>query len=274
MTFVLGVPSFLRSLPPLLLAALLIGMPPTLLGQVKEELELDDPPRKDAPAAAPSSADISAAVGRIAKRTNQFRIGKGLSALQPDEKLNATAQDFADFMARTGKYGHLANGQRPSERAVDHGYEYCIVAENIAYRFRSTGFTTEQLAKQFFTGWKNSDEHRKNMLDPDVTEFGLAVSRQDGSPTYFAVQLFGRPKSKAIRFQVRNELDAAVKYTVNRRGEDKTFSLPGRATRIHQRCRPTRLSLTDSDTAVQVEHETEYAVVRSKDGKRQLVRRK
>lgn len=36
-------------------------------------------------------------------------------------------------MAKTGKYGHAADGRKPAERAAAHGYEYCIVRENIAY---------------------------------------------------------------------------------------------------------------------------------------------
>ena len=86
-----------------------------------------------------------------------------------------TAQAFADYMARTDRYGHTADGNQPSDRAKARGYDYCIVLENIAYAFNSEGFTGEKLAGQFVTGWQNSPGHRRNMLDPDVTETGVAV---------------------------------------------------------------------------------------------------
>lgn len=261
-----------RHLACLLGAGLLLGAPSLLPAQSVEERDVDEPAEDRSAAAAEALADIPATVRSIAAKTNRFRERQGLPPVHPNEQLNVTARDFADFMARTGKYGHLADGQRPSERAAEHGYDYCIVAENIAYRFRSTGFSAEELAKRFYRGWKNSPEHRKNMLDPDVTEFGLAVARKGDSPEYFGVQLFGRPKSKSITFRLINELDDEVKYTVDRRGDEKTFSLSSRTTRIHRRCRPTTISLADSDTVIKVENEARYAVVRSEDGKHQLRR--
>ena len=45
-------------------------------------------------------------------------------------------------MARTGKFSHSADGSEPAARAKRFGYEYCIVAENIAYIFSSEGMAT------------------------------------------------------------------------------------------------------------------------------------
>jgi hypothetical protein len=129
-----------------------------------------------------TSPELSAAEKMILSQTNAFRKQQQLDALKPNAKLNETAQDFADFMARTGKYGHTAAGKRPSERVGNHGYAYCLVAENIANQFRSTGFTADGLAKAFVSGWRNSPEHRKNMLDPDVTDIGVAIARRSDSP--------------------------------------------------------------------------------------------
>jgi uncharacterized protein YkwD len=50
-------------------------------------------------------------------------------ALSP--QLMEAAQDFAKFMASTDKYGHIA-GSRPAAWAKQHGYNYCIISENIA----------------------------------------------------------------------------------------------------------------------------------------------
>jgi uncharacterized protein YkwD len=255
-------------------AGLMIIFPSEVLGQMSEERDRDEPPA-ERPAGVPeeTSPELSAAEQMILSQTNAFRKQQQLDALKPNPKLNETAQDFADFMARTGKYGHTADGKRPSERAGNHRYDYCLVAENIANQFRSTGFTADDLAKTFFSGWKNSPEHRKNMLDPDVTDIGVAVARRSNSPTYLAVQMFGRPQSQAISFQVSNQSDAKVEYTLSRRGSDKTFPLPPRIRQIHQRCRPTKITFSTPDTTLEVEDGAEYVVKRSPDGKLDVSRR-
>jgi hypothetical protein len=97
-------------------------------------------------------AEISAVEALIVKQTNRFRKGEGLEPVEPNTALNKTSQRFADFMARTKKFGHTADGRLPSERAQAQGYQFCIVSENIAYQFRSEGFSTEELARGFRHG--------------------------------------------------------------------------------------------------------------------------
>lgn len=218
--------------------------------QMVEERDSDNPP-SERPSAVPekTTPGLMETEALIVEQTNAFRKKEKLAALTTNENLNATAQYFADYMARTGKYGHKADDQRPSERASNHGYDYCIVAENIAYQFRSTGFTAKTLAERFVSGWKQSPGHRDNMLDPHVTETGVAVARRKGDSAYYAVQMFGRPDSRSISFRVRNASDTPVEYTVRRRGSEKAFSLPPRLRRTHRRCRPTEVEFkTPSQT--------------------------
>lgn len=255
------------------LPVLMILLPGLAVGQMVEERDGDDPPVEQ-PSGAPEETrpDLSVAEQTVIDRTNEFRKQQELQPVTPSPKLNETAQYFADFMARTGKYGHTADGKRPSQRATEHGYESCIVSENIAYQFSSTGFTADQLAGKFFTGWKNSPEHRKNMLDPDVTETGLAIAREGDSPTYFAVQMFGRPQSESIEFQVRNESEVEVEYTLSRSGSENTFPLPPRLARTHQRCRPSEIEFSEPDTTLKIESGAKYLVTQSSDGKLEVKR--
>ena len=67
--------------------------------------------------------------------TNAFRRQEE-SQPGPAPQLASAARYFADFMARTGKFGHSADGSEPAARAKRFGYEYCIVSENIAYRIQ------------------------------------------------------------------------------------------------------------------------------------------
>jgi len=41
------------------------------------------------------------------------------------------------------------------------------------------------------------------MLDPDVTEIGVAIAQSEESQYFYAVQVFGRPKSLSIAFQFK-----------------------------------------------------------------------
>jgi uncharacterized protein YkwD len=139
--------------------------------------------------------DLDAVEQLIVEATNEFRRGEGLRTVTTSPVLARTVRDFADFIARTDRYGHEADGKQPSDRARAHGYDYCLVSENIAYQYNSAGFRTAALARDFVEGWKQSPQHRKNMLEPDAVDTAVAVARSDRSGKYYAVQMFGRAKS-------------------------------------------------------------------------------
>ena len=125
------------------------------------------------------------------------------------------------------------------QRAREHGYDYCLVLENIASLYSSEGFGTEELADRVMKGWKRSPGHRANMLDAEVTDIGVAIAQSEKSRTYYAVQLFGRPHSKRIEFRVANSSPVAVDYDLN----GLAYTLPPRSTRTHQECRAVRLTM-------------------------------
>lgn len=217
-------------------------------------------------------ADLAEVEEIIVRRTNKLREEEGHTAVEVNPELTAAARYFAGYMARTNKYGHTADGKRPWDRAKEHGYDACIVTENIAYQYSSAGFTADRLGKAFFEGWKESPGHRKNMLDADVTQTGVAVVRSSNSGYYYAVQMFGRPASQRIEFQVVNRLEAEVSYEI----AGRMYSLPPRHTRTHQRCRPAELTLQSpqdaeapreqESKAVQPQSGDRYAVVRGASG--------
>lgn len=181
-----------------------------------------------------SVPDLSGSVRVVLERTNAFRVAEGKARVTMNKELTAAAQYFADYMALNEKYGHSADGREPGERAKEYGYEFGLISENIAWVINSAGFTTQELGEHFFQGWKDSPGHRKNMLDPDVLETGVAIARGSKSGRYYAVQMFGRPQSKGIGFEVRNQGDKTVEYNV----DDQTFTLPPRYTRTHTSGRP------------------------------------
>jgi hypothetical protein len=149
-------------------------------------------------------------------------------------------------MARTGRYGHTADGREPSDRARAHGYDYCRIAENISYQYSSRGFGTAELATRLVEGWKKSPGHRENMLEEGVTETAVALARSD-SGRYYAVQLFGLPRSERTQFEIRNEAGVRVRYRI----DEEDFTLAPRESHTHQRCGRERLRLESRDSGVE-----------------------
>lgn len=194
-------------------------------------------PGSSAPNATDAGVDRKRTAEQILSLTNRFRAQHGRSELKSNAELSHAAQDFADYLARTDTFSHTADGKRPSQRVGEHGYQYCIVAENIAEEYNSAGFTTASLARAFVTGWRHSPEHRKNMLDGDLDDLGVGVARSQRTGRYYAVQDFGRPKTKSIAFQITNEADAPIHYKL----DGRSFALDPHYTITHSRCRPPEL---------------------------------
>jgi hypothetical protein len=110
------------------------------------------------------------------------------------------------------------------------------------------------------------------MLNPHVTETGVVVAQSEESGHFYAVQMFGRPRSAQIEFEIVNESRATVRYTLG----DQTFRLPPRHTRTHQRCRPSKLILRRpqaDDVTFEPEHGDAFVVTDSEDGGYQVARR-
>jgi uncharacterized protein YkwD len=201
------------------------------------------------PAVAAADPDLDRAEQQIVEQTNRFRRDQGIAATAPSRHLDSAARRFAQYMARSGRYGHEADGRKPVERTRAAGYEECMVAENIAFQYNSAGFGARDLADGFFEGWRNSPGHRRNMLEADATETAVAIERS-AQGRYYAVQLFGRPASQRVRFEIGNRAPQAVRYEL----DGKAFDLPPRATRRHEQCGRSALRLQLPGSAARVLH--------------------
>lgn len=244
-----------------LVLLLLAGVPAR--GQVTEAREVDAEKTSepfDGNSAAPGP-DLEQVAQQIVERTERFRREQGREPVQSNRNLTAAAQYFADYMARTGRYGHTVDGNRPADRAENHGYAYCLVSENIAYQYSSDGFKVEELAEAFTQGWINSPGHRKNMLERAAVDTGVAVARGP-SGTYYAVQMFGRPQSMRVEFKISNRSGSAVQYVV----DGQSFPLPPRVTRTHQRCRVPELKFLAAGEKTLAPQDGAHYVVRSAAG--------
>jgi hypothetical protein len=156
----------------------------------------------------------------IVEMTNAFRKASALQEVKPNPVLAAAARAFAEYLAKSGKFGHEADGRAPDKRAEAGGYQACMVAENLAWNADSRGFQTRQLAGEILEGWKDSPPHRENLLLPEATEIGVAIVPAPYKIQKFVtVQLFGRPRSEQIRFTIRNTTRMPIRYSVGREME-------------------------------------------------------
>jgi uncharacterized protein YkwD len=196
-------------------------------------------------AQAAEGPDLPTVERLVIEGTNAFRREQGLDALAANAGLQRAARYFADYMARTDRYGHQADGAQPAERATGHGYAWCQVSENISYQYTSATFATAELAGRYVEGWKRSPGHRKNMVDRDDVHLAVAVARSRETGRYYAVQMFGRPRSMSIEFHVTNRTRERVGYRLG----ERSYSLDPRSTRVHQQCATEELSLPAAGTA-------------------------
>lgn len=115
---------------------------------------------------------VSAHAQPVRQMLNGLRAEQGLGPVSPSPRLEETAKAHAMDMARRGFFDHTgSDGSDVMARARAQGYNACAIAENIAKGQRSL---TEVLGD-----WAQSPGHRKNLLDPKVTDYGLVRAPGD-----------------------------------------------------------------------------------------------
>jgi len=184
--------------------------------------------------AAVAHPDLDAVESLVVEGTNRFRASQGLGTVSPNSRLEQAARAFANQLADGGAFSHESGGTTPEIRVRRAGYKECVVAENLARRYDTDGYTTRDLAQKLVQGWIDSPGHRRNMLEADALETAVAVvsRRREKYEEFFAVQLFARDEASSVKFRVRNRGAAQISYRVN----GKAFTLDPNWGREHSRC--------------------------------------
>ncbi|WP_158841959.1 CAP domain-containing protein [Saccharothrix deserti] len=120
---------------------------------------------------------------QVLSLTNGERAAAGCPALAPNAQLAAAAKKHNDEMARTGNLSHTGvDGSTPAQRITEAGYQYRVMAENIA-----AGQTS---AEEVVRAWMNSEGHRANIVNCELRDLGVAYAvNRDNKP--FWTQDFG-----------------------------------------------------------------------------------
>lgn len=140
---------------------------------------------------APWRASGAAAQGdpaaQVIELVNGYRASLGLAPLEMEVHLMAAAQDHADWMARTGAYGHTGDGgSTPTQRARLAGYEGTLIYEN--WMMGNGASPTDAVV-----WWDNSPVHQATLQLPDHDHVGVGVANNGGQPIYVLMAGKWRP---------------------------------------------------------------------------------
>lgn len=131
-----------------------------------------------------SSADEA----EVLRLVNVERDKVGCKPLKANATLAAVAQAHSKDMASNGYFDHNSqDGTTPFQRMTKAGYAYSFAAENIA--------AGQQTPASVMGSWMNSAGHKANILNCNLTELGVGVWTQKGSPYgIYWTQDFGTPR--------------------------------------------------------------------------------
>ncbi len=143
---------------------------------------------------------------------NRERVAQGFKPLRWNTNLAAAAHAHALLMAQRGELSHQFSGEAPlQDRARSAGARFTEVAENVA---------EGPSAEMIHVSWMHSPPHRANLLDPELTDIGIAVAAgapgpgSGKAPMLFAVQDF----SQAVADLSLNEQEHQVAGALAQRG--------------------------------------------------------
>jgi len=140
--------------------------------------------------AAPFAVAQSPLEIEILRQTNAYREQYGLEPLAWDEAAHKAALAHArDMLARHYFAHETPEGVTPAERMWRAGVLEVTVGENIAYY---GGLDASQAAAKVVADWMNSPHHRENILRPQFTHLGVAVS-QAGDRVMLVQDFLARP---------------------------------------------------------------------------------
>jgi uncharacterized protein YkwD len=104
---------------------------------------------------------------------NGFRAAHGRTTLRSDSTLTAMASSHAADMARRDRLDHAGFMERRGPRGAR--------AENVAWGCGDSACAIRQ--------WANSSGHRRNMLIPSLTRYGLASATSPSGKRYWVLAL-------------------------------------------------------------------------------------
>ena len=130
-------------------------------------------------------------VNEIVKLTNEHRAKAGIGPLTLENRLSSVAQSHSVDMALKDYFSHYCpDGKGAGDRITGAEYTWKGCAENIA--------AGNKTAAETVTQWMNSEGHRRNILNRELTQIGVGVCNMEddkGGVNYhwYWTQVFATP---------------------------------------------------------------------------------
>ena len=137
------------------------------------------------------ASDIT--IDTVIALVNKARTATNVAILKKNDLLQKAAERKAQDMIDHNYFAHISpQGKSPWDWINQSGYDYRYAGENLAINF--TNAKDEQKA------WMDSESHRKNILNSEYEDTGVAVKQGviDGHETIVVVQMFGSQMQDAI----------------------------------------------------------------------------
>jgi uncharacterized protein YkwD len=118
-----------------------------------------------------------------ARLISAYRAENGLGPVGVDSRLMLAATSYARAMGERDRINHRIGGSL-LRRIQAAGYDWGAAAENLGAGYDGLS--------DVMAGWTRSAGHRQNLLNPYVTEIGIAAvaaSRGSNYPNYWALIL-------------------------------------------------------------------------------------
>lgn len=138
----------------------------------------------------PVAADPVLMQKQILAKINEQRTENNEKSLNENSLLDQAAKNKLNDMFNKNYWDHTSPTGEKAWVFIDQtGYSYTSAGENLAKGFNS--------AENTVNAWMDSPSHKKNILDSQFTETGVAVGtgKINGKETTLAVQLFGAPSA-------------------------------------------------------------------------------
>jgi len=105
----------------------------------------------------------------VQAQINAIRAKAGRKPIQRSRRLDAAARAHVSDLVGNGIYGHIgSDGSTPGARATKAGFKWCTVVENLG---EGSKYSSQS---KIMAGWAGSSEHHKNIVNKDVSAFGMA----------------------------------------------------------------------------------------------------
>lgn len=184
---VLEIPVNLVTATPTLPPTSTASPTPTLPGQPTQAVSTPLP----GGAAACNPVTNEVFVSDLLKLINEARTSAGLPALTVNQRLTAAASAHATDMLCNNYLSPLGlNGSTAQTRVAAQGYTASVVVENIFALQPAFGMSP----RTAFDWWNRNETYRSNILNPNVTEVGIAYVADEKTlfGAYFVVT-FAKP---------------------------------------------------------------------------------